>query len=449
MPACGRDTAATCHPTPPAANSSLAATPPATSIHPPPATHPTPPAPPQVSTTVLRRVVRALPGLRDKLVGAFAAFVVRIQVRLTIISPQAHAALHREPSFVRTAGSPSFRWWRALEQLPPPGLAVGWSSWLLAPALLPEPNTMFVCVCVCVCEQEDYPEVIKDSLLLLLRCVRMCVGRCVGASCWLGVGVRWRQLAPAAVSGAAISAELPAHRRRLSPPHPADPPSWPTPHALPPAAACCGSGWGWRCRSGRRRRQAGRRLLSRPLTAWRGWRGRRWCCCAPQMWRWVGGWVGGAGCGLVGGAGGGVCGWRMGTGGLENAGGGEARRSPGCWLPACLPARLPNARLLPACPPAPLPPPALPGSAARRGAHAYRPGPAPHSGQPPPAQQQARHHAPLGGRRGARLAPRKPAVWGRRGVGPAGHLGPRLRVAAAGGQSAHHARRQPQAGVCR
>lgn len=33
----------------------------------------------QVSTTVLRRVVRALPGLRDKLVGAFAAFVVRIQ----------------------------------------------------------------------------------------------------------------------------------------------------------------------------------------------------------------------------------------------------------------------------------------------------------------------------------------------------------------------------------
>jgi hypothetical protein len=34
----------------------------------------------QVSTTVLRRVVRCLPALRDKLVGAFAAFVVRIQV---------------------------------------------------------------------------------------------------------------------------------------------------------------------------------------------------------------------------------------------------------------------------------------------------------------------------------------------------------------------------------
>jgi len=33
----------------------------------------------QVSKTVLRRCMRVLPALRDKLVGAFAAFVVRIQ----------------------------------------------------------------------------------------------------------------------------------------------------------------------------------------------------------------------------------------------------------------------------------------------------------------------------------------------------------------------------------
>lgn len=36
-------------------------------------------APVQVSNTVLRRCIRTLPPLRDKLVGAFAAFVVRIQ----------------------------------------------------------------------------------------------------------------------------------------------------------------------------------------------------------------------------------------------------------------------------------------------------------------------------------------------------------------------------------
>ena len=33
----------------------------------------------QVSKTVLRRCMRTLPALRDKLMGAFAAFVVRIQ----------------------------------------------------------------------------------------------------------------------------------------------------------------------------------------------------------------------------------------------------------------------------------------------------------------------------------------------------------------------------------
>lgn len=33
----------------------------------------------QVSQTVLRRCMRSLPALRDKLVGAFAGFVVRIQ----------------------------------------------------------------------------------------------------------------------------------------------------------------------------------------------------------------------------------------------------------------------------------------------------------------------------------------------------------------------------------
>ena len=35
--------------------------------------------PEQVSKTVLRRCMRVLPALRDKLIGAFAAFVVRIQ----------------------------------------------------------------------------------------------------------------------------------------------------------------------------------------------------------------------------------------------------------------------------------------------------------------------------------------------------------------------------------
>ena len=35
--------------------------------------------PTQVSTTVLRRCMRTLPGLRNRLVGAFAAFVARIQ----------------------------------------------------------------------------------------------------------------------------------------------------------------------------------------------------------------------------------------------------------------------------------------------------------------------------------------------------------------------------------
>lgn len=37
------------------------------------------PSPKQVSKTVLRRCMRVLPALRDKLIGAFAAFVVRIQ----------------------------------------------------------------------------------------------------------------------------------------------------------------------------------------------------------------------------------------------------------------------------------------------------------------------------------------------------------------------------------
>jgi hypothetical protein len=38
-----------------------------------------PALPVQVSHTVLRRCMRCLPGLRDKMTGAFAAFVVRIQ----------------------------------------------------------------------------------------------------------------------------------------------------------------------------------------------------------------------------------------------------------------------------------------------------------------------------------------------------------------------------------
>lgn len=49
----------------------------------------------QASQTVLRRCMRSLPALRDKLVGAFAGFVVRIQEEHADVTKDSLALLLR------------------------------------------------------------------------------------------------------------------------------------------------------------------------------------------------------------------------------------------------------------------------------------------------------------------------------------------------------------------
>jgi hypothetical protein len=122
--------------------------------------------------------MRCLPGLRDKMAGAFAAFVVRIQ--------------------------------------------------------------------------EDYPEVVKDSLALLLRWVNV---ESSWLNCWL---TGWGRSASVCVCSPSLTNSCTRPSR--------------SPYCVSVAAACCGSGSGWRCRNGRLRSRARRRSRWRASIAYTAWR---------------------------------------------------------------------------------------------------------------------------------------------------------------------------------